>query len=159
MHIFFRSLFLVYFITHIPITLLVDLQGAFGEYYPDPLRQLVAWYVLTFKDFLMGSSPAWFRSFLLCEAFFQLPLFFVAVYAIWEKKNWIRIPLIVYGSHVSTTVIPCVFEFFCSDKLEPHEKMTLFGIYSPYLFIPLIITLYMCLNSEPFHANKTKKIM
>ena len=70
MHGILRSLFLGYFITHIPITILIDLQGAFPEYYPKPIRNVVLWYVETFGDFLMESGPMWFRSFLYCKLYY-----------------------------------------------------------------------------------------
>jgi hypothetical protein len=60
MNKFLRWIFLVYFITHIPITIFIDLQGAFGQFYPAFLRNLVLWYVREFGDFLMGSSPPWY---------------------------------------------------------------------------------------------------
>ncbi len=90
------------------------------------------------------------------ELFFQMPFFVVALYGLWNKKNWVRIPSIVYGSHVSTTVIPILFEFFTSKLLKMEEKFMLFVFYSPFLFIPLMLTIYMSLHAEPFVVEKQK---
>ena len=159
MHAFFKYLFLVYFVTHVPITLLIDLQGNWGQHYPQILQDLVAWYITHFKDFLMDSKPDWFRSFIICEALFQLPFFFSAIYALVYHKNWIRIPAIVYGAHVSTTLIPILAEFIASSSLSSTEKTYLCGIYSPYLLIPALLCLYMCLVPKPFpdSGSNTKK--
>jgi hypothetical protein len=178
MHGILRRLFLGYFITHIPITILIDLQGAFPEYYPQPIRNVVLWYIETFGDFLMGTGPVWFRSFLYCkyedvdhavmslialhhsgELAMQLPFFLYVIHGILIKSNSIRIPCIVYGSHVSTTVVPILMEFAFSKVLTVQRKLWLIGIYSPYLLVPITLTIYMLLNPEPFSkdASNSKK--
>ena len=99
-----------------------------------------------------------FRSFIIAEAFFQLPFFFVATYGLLFKKQWIRIPLIVYGSHVFTTVFPIMYTFYEADNSDGGlNKVALFGFYSPYLLVPLMLTIYMCLYEKPFertHKNE-----
>ena len=86
----------------------------------------------------------------MAEAFFQLPFFFMAIYGLLYKKEWIRIPLIVYGSHVFTTVFPILYTFYETVDHPRMNKLALFGFYCPYLLIPLILTVYMCLNSNLF---------
>jgi hypothetical protein len=97
MNSFLRGLFLIYFVTHIPITILVDAQALFGDVYPAPLQNVMAWYIGTYGDFLMDQKPDWLKSMIICEVFLQLPFFFVATFALAYKKAWIRIPMIVYG--------------------------------------------------------------
>jgi hypothetical protein len=63
-----RAVLLFYFISHIPITLVLDLQGALGQYYPQPLQELHRWYIDTYQDPLMAARPPWFKSFLMCVA-------------------------------------------------------------------------------------------
>ena len=101
-----RGILLFYFISHIPITIVLDLQGAFGQYYPEILQNLFKWYITTYNDPLMASRPPWFQAFLTyaildlglhecilipclqcsCEAAVQLPFFFVASYALLKSK-------------------------------------------------------------------------
>lgn len=45
------------------------------------LRNLLHWYAAEFKDPMMMDPPAWFKSFVFCEALVQLPFFPVAAYA------------------------------------------------------------------------------
>lgn len=93
----------------------------------------------------------------MAEAFFQFPFFFVAIYGLLYKKQWIRIPSIVYGSHVVTTLLPIMFTFYHADNSDGHiNKLALFGFYMPYLLIPFLLTAYMCLNPDPFKENDTK---
>ncbi len=154
MNQFLRLVFLVYFITHIPITLCMDFQAIIGQYYPESLRSVLTWYITTHKDFLMENPPIWFKSFIWCEAIFQVPFFFVATYALLFKKNWIRIPGIIYGTHVATTVVPLLSEFIFSSRLDNTQKMTLSSFYFPYLLIPALFALYLSLHSEPFSKSK-----
>ena len=45
-----RTAFLLFFISHIPITLVIDGQAFFPRhYYPQVLRDVVDWYAITFK--------------------------------------------------------------------------------------------------------------
>lgn len=153
-----RTAFLCFFISHIPITLFIDSQGLFGPYYPKFLTDLVAWYCDLFGDILMKNVPsieyAWFSSLIVCEVFFQLPFFFVAVKFIvgaggfHNEKNssksqiqhypeWFRTACIIYGTHVSTTLVPIIAAFATSSKMTMQQKCVTVAIYSPYLIFPL----------------------
>eukprot|EP00579_Thalassiosira_antarctica_P032036 CAMPEP_0201993108 /NCGR_PEP_ID=MMETSP0905-20130828/1447_1 /ASSEMBLY_ACC=CAM_ASM_000554 /TAXON_ID=420261 /ORGANISM="Thalassiosira antarctica, Strain CCMP982" /LENGTH=84 /DNA_ID=CAMNT_0048547893 /DNA_START=46 /DNA_END=296 /DNA_ORIENTATION=+ len=76
-----RTAFLCFFISHIPITFLIDGQAFFPRhYYPQVLRDVGDWYAITFKDKLMTHPPQpWFSSLVSLEVLFQLPFFLVAV--------------------------------------------------------------------------------
>ena len=152
-----RIVLLGYFITHIPITILVDLQILFGEHYPDPLRQVFAWFIATYNDQLLLNKPVWLQSFIWAELLFQLPFFFVATYGLLFKKNWIRIPSIIYGAHVATTVVPILFEFAHMKIVTQEQKLMLLAFYAPYLLIPLLLTFYMAVNPHPFGEKKKTK--
>ncbi|XP_068385779.1 sigma intracellular receptor 2 isoform X2 [Eschrichtius robustus] len=76
----------LYFLSHIPITLLVDLQAVLPrDLYPVELRNLRQWYTEEFKDALLQNPPVWFKSFLFCELVFQLPFFPIATYAFFKE--------------------------------------------------------------------------
>ena len=47
----------------------------------DQLKDVLRWYAEAFKDPMVLDPPEWFRSFILCEALFQMPFFPVAAYA------------------------------------------------------------------------------
>lgn len=155
MNEFLRIVFLAYFITHIPITLVLDLQVIFGAYYPADLQAVAEWYVSTYNDQLIGRRPVWLQSFILAEFLFQMPFFFVATYGLLYKRNWLRIPAIIYGVHVATTVWAILAEFIMNTDNSFQEKVTLFGFYMPYFVIPVLLAGYMAKHSEPF--QKTKK--
>jgi hypothetical protein len=166
-----RTAFLMFFISHIPITLLIDGQGcALRKWYPKILQDLVRWYAEIFGDVLMGNSPSddliWFSSVIYCELLFQLPFFFVAAktllsYPSHNKTgsnkndeddvknntitsdesypNWFRLLCLIYGSHVTTTLIPILSTFIMSSDMSTIQKSLTISVYSPYLIFPLLL--------------------
>eukprot|EP01038_Epipyxis_sp_PR26KG_P004608 gene4608-6485_t len=149
-----RMVFIIYFVTHIPITLCLDLQALLGEFYPVSLKDFHLFYVSTYNDPLMRLQPIWFKSFIFLELIFQLPFFFAASYGLIYRKNWIRIPSIIYGTHVATTLVPILASFAFGENTI-NEKITLASFYLPYLIIPILLVVSM-LNGDPFVKAKTK---
>uniref|UniRef100_A0A672Y993 EXPERA domain-containing protein n=1 Tax=Sphaeramia orbicularis TaxID=375764 RepID=A0A672Y993_9TELE len=71
-----RGDYFLYFASHIPITLCIDLQALLpAQVYPQWLKDLVQWYAGAFRDPMVVAPPAWFGSFIVCEALLQLPFF------------------------------------------------------------------------------------
>ncbi|ORX42936.1 hypothetical protein DM01DRAFT_1296239, partial [Hesseltinella vesiculosa] len=136
--------FFTFFLTHIPITLFFDLQALYPtSWVPEKLLAIVAWYVDITCDPFMDplNDMYWFKSLATLEGIFQLPFFFVACYGLYYGKDWIRLPLIVYGAHVVTTVMPIVLELTANASLAltVAQRGVLLSIYSPYLIIPAVM--------------------
>ncbi|XP_008306740.1 sigma intracellular receptor 2 [Cynoglossus semilaevis] len=159
-------IFFLYFASHIPITLFIDLQALLPEHvYPQPLKDLLKWYTGEFKDPMMLDPPYWFKSFILSEALLQLPFFPVAAYAFLKGGcKWIRVPTIVYSSHVATTLLPILAHVLFHDfPLKPHpgpqtlkERLLLVSIYAPYLLVPVLMLLTMLMSSTYKSTSKSK---
>lgn len=158
-------IFFFYFASHIPITLFIDLQALLPEHvFPQQLRDLLKWYAQEFKDPMMMAPPEWFKSFVYCEAFLQMPFFPIAAYAFLKGGcKWIRTPAIVYSIHVATTLLPILAHIlFHQFPKEPHpgpqtpqERWLLVSIYAPYLLVPLLIAFTMLLSST--YNSDTKR--
>lgn len=69
-------------------------------------------------------------------------------------KSWIRIPVIMYGVHAATTVIPMLAEFQASDN---PQKASLLAMYGAYAAIPMLLALNMAASQVPFPAARKKK--
>ncbi|TRY99764.1 hypothetical protein DNTS_020938 [Danionella cerebrum] len=158
-------IFFIYFASHIPITLMIDLQALLpGHLYPAELKNMMHWYAAEFKDPMMMDPPAWFKSFVFCEALVQLPFFPVAAYAFLKGGcKWIRTPSIIYSAHVATTLVAILSHIlFYNFPLKPYpgpqtmnERLTLVSIYAPYLIIPILILLTMLFSSS-YNSTSTK---
>lgn len=105
----------------------------------------------------MDVPPGWFKSFVFCEAFLQLPFFFVATYGFYKgskKCSWLRIPSLIYSAHVATTVWAIIFHLWVTnfqnvpnspENLEQLLYVT--GIYSIYFIVPILLLLRMAFDS------------
>ncbi|XP_061868462.1 sigma intracellular receptor 2 [Colius striatus] len=162
-----ERLFALYFLSHIPITLLIDLQPLLpAGLQPPALTELLQWYAASFRDPLMLQPPEWFKTFVYCEAFLQLPFFPVAFYAFLKGGcKWIRTPAIIYSTHVATTLLPILAHILCHDfsKAElggprtQRERLLLLSVYLPYLLIPLLLLFTMLCNPHYSHTEKRKR--
>ncbi|KAG1171448.1 hypothetical protein G6F70_007034 [Rhizopus microsporus] len=155
-------IYFVYFASHIPVTLAIDLQTLLPAHWiPKVLADTLSFYKNTFKDPFMGSTEPmyWFRSFLVCELILQLPFFFYACYGLVKDCKRIRLPLAVYGAHVATTVIPTIAEVMFNPKypLVASERLTLFGFYFPYFLLPLIMAIDSCIVVHQQIATTQKR--
>lgn len=159
-----------YFLSHIPITLFMDLQAVLPrELYPDELTKLQKWYAKEFKDPLIQDPPSWFKSFLFCELVFQLPFFPIATYAFFKGGcKWIRTPAIIYSVHTITTLIPILTTLLFEDFSKAsglkgqgpktiRERLTLVSFYAPYFLIPLMLLLFMLRSPHYKYEEKRKK--
>ncbi|GLC33961.1 hypothetical protein PLESTB_000822900 [Pleodorina starrii] len=151
------ALFLAYLISHIPITILVDSQIVVpAQYYPGWAKDLLQWHIKTNEDHLISTNPLWYSSMVFCECVLQLPFFFIAAYAFIKRRNWIRIPGIIYGAHVVTTMVPILTEILFSPAAGP-KRVSLALIYLPYLIVPLLLVVRMAVVAQPFGASSGRK--
>ncbi|CAC5358616.1 Sigma intracellular receptor 2 [Mytilus coruscus] len=161
-------IFLMYFVVHIPVAIFIDSQAIFPKWiYPGVVVDLMDWYCREFKDPMMVESPAWFKSFICCEVLFQLPFFFVAVYAFLKGVNrcpWIQRPMLIYAAHTATTTICITFHLFLNDfstskypgPTSVNERLKLFAIYSPFLLIPLVLLVNFAFRKFPKEKLKQR---
>ncbi|CAO3677431.1 unnamed protein product [Umbelopsis vinacea] len=164
-----RPLDLTYFIyvaTHIPISLFLDCQALYPAHLvPQPLANLNAYYVNTFKDPLISNvhNLPWFKSFVYCEALFQIPFFFWALGGLYHNKPIARAGLLAYGAHVATTVVPSLAEVAFGTTaritMTATERYTLIGVYLPYLLIPacMVVDSYFKLSSMLRSSSSKQK--
>ena len=148
--------FLCFFASHIPATLCIDLQAFFPNLYPQALKDLLQFYVTLVNDNLMrGPHDTWFRAVIGGELFFQLPFFFIAVYALLntEKfcgRGWFRSMCMIYGSHTATTLIPILACHWDNEGATLMEKIMVISIYLPYLLFPLWLVYIGVVSEDVF---------
>lgn len=95
----------------------------------------------------------WFQSFVWTEVLFQLPFFCVATYALVLRRNWIRIPAIIYGSFVCATMVP-ILTVLATTKAPGYNPLPVIAFYSPYFVVPACLVAYMAVNEHPFGQKK-----
>jgi len=165
---FTKTALLAFFISHIPITLLIDAQILLPvEWFPSPVRGLILWYIEEAKDPFLAGRPLGCQCFVACELLLQLPFFFIAVNALLSNNlASIRTLSLIYAAHVCTTVIPLVAELvlkkYPADEVGPRtstERAILISLYAPYFIFPALLayTVYP-MQEEDCNSATTKRV-
>ncbi|TCD69461.1 hypothetical protein EIP91_007587 [Steccherinum ochraceum] len=158
-------LYFIFFSIHIPNTILVDCQALYPRHLvPDGISNLPKMYIDLSNDPLIGpamgytTAPGafvWFKSFLLLEGLFQLPVFFLGLRGLWTGSKSIYVLLLIYAASTATTVLPCLAvllntplttsEVAAADPsaITPSQRLLLLSSYIPFLLIPLLMTVDM----------------
>ena len=150
-----RTAFLIFFASHIPITLLIDSQALLPPaFYPECLKHLLDVYVDFCQDPLMARptfAGPWFQSFVFGEFLFQLPFFFIAIRMMRSGKttwpDWFRTACIIYGTHTSTTLIPVLATIIMNSEANAMHKIVTSAVYFPYLSFPLWLTVFAAMDT------------
>jgi hypothetical protein len=146
-----RLVFLCFFASHIPISLLLDGQIFLPlHWFPQVIQDVRGFYVSTFCDTLIAGPPfhTWFQSLVACELLFQVPYFVLAVHMLLRSSKrtttttmmmlprWFQSLSIIYGTHAATTLVPILASILWDDEITSSEKLILFGFYLPYFLFP-----------------------
>ncbi|CAE6419191.1 unnamed protein product [Rhizoctonia solani] len=156
-------LYFIFFVIHIPATLLMDLQaivppGALPSFF----RIIPEFYLSISGDPLIAGAMGlhgaptqftWFRTFIMMEGLFQLPVFFLGLYALKKDSPYTPVLLTLYGSHVTTTVVPVLTTTLATPisanmtnttpfiSLNASQLTILMASYIPFLAVPLAMTI------------------
>ena len=84
-----------YFLTHVPVTVLVDSQAVLPAtgWVPAVAREALQSYVDWSQDPLMDPAnrarpdTTWFRALIVCELMLQLPIFMALIYGYWPRTR------------------------------------------------------------------------
>jgi len=158
-----------FFVVHVVATLVLDLQALYPPtLVPGFMSQVHKSYVQDTGDPLIKAvlglygreaklNASWFETFIYCEMFFQLPVFFIGLYALWHNRRSLYIILALYGVHSATTILPCLTHLYraptCVDHLDvgaclsPSQRFTLLSSYGVFLVITVVMTVelgYRC---------------
>ena len=116
---------------------------------------------------MVHPPQTWFSSLVAIEVLFQLPFFFVAVYAILNsngtnKNTFIRGDglfrslCIIYGSSTATTIIPIFASILTDADTTTGEKGVLLSFYLPYIIFPMWLVIIAVSEQNVFGGTRTK---
>ncbi|OCH87826.1 hypothetical protein OBBRIDRAFT_837098 [Obba rivulosa] len=158
-------LYFIFFMIHLPATLLVDLQALYPAHLVPPvIAQIPEYYITMSNDPLIGGvmgligDPAhfvWFRTFLFLEALFQIPVFILGMRGLWNDSRSIYVLLLIYAASTTTTTLPCLSVILTTPLttlktqvadiafITPLQQWLLLSSYIPFFLIPLMMTIDM----------------
>ncbi|XP_013416572.1 sigma intracellular receptor 2 [Lingula anatina] len=120
--------------------------------YPEFVPKVLVWYTEHYKDPLPLNPPEWLQAFAWCEQLFLVPFSFVAAYAFYKgKQRWIRIPSIIYATHVLTMMVAYMYHLFMHDfskqkypgPTTSEERQRLITTILPFGIIPVLLLVFM----------------
>ncbi|KAH9931876.1 transmembrane protein 6/97 [Fomitopsis serialis] len=157
-----------FFLMHTFATVVVDLQAIYPPHLiPSAMKGVVDYYLTTYNDPLIGGvmgffGPAkadsfnWFETFVIMEAFFQLPSSSWACEGFTKvHSRTIYVLLLVYAASATTTTLPCLTTILAtpvtpvpsadpsSISVTPAQRLSLLTSYVPFLVVPLLMTIDM----------------
>ncbi|KAI0257101.1 transmembrane protein 6/97 [Lactifluus subvellereus] len=162
--------YFIFFLMHIPTTLLVDCQAIWPkQLVPEFVQAIIPWYVRMSGDPLIGgamgllaneSELAWFKSFVYLEALFQLPVFVLGARGLWLDSQEIYGLLVLYGASTCTTTLACVVTILNTPttsaatiaqkiiSITSEQRVMLLSSYIPFFLIPLYLAIDMALRLQ-----------
>jgi len=137
------TLLTAYLGLHAVLALLIDVQSILPDVAPAVyalyeragLTAVVAGWVKDEGDFLVGTNPLWFKSIVCVEILFQAPLCFALTWGFAKRRQWVRLPSLMYGAHVLTTMVP-IMVVLCTD---PRPTLTCKLVYAIWVFLPALL--------------------
>lgn len=83
------TFYFLYFLLHIPITVLIDSALAIPkEYQLNIQKSLLEFHIGQNKDFLLANPPSWLTVFGWIELVLQLPFFFIGAAALFKSEYY-----------------------------------------------------------------------
>jgi hypothetical protein len=127
----------------------VDLRTA-----TDPFGRAWRWYAETFDPLLLDRLHS-IRVMFGIDAFVFGTFYLVLVYAFVRRRNWIRLPALLYGSAmVYSVLVYNLMEAFSERAAETNLPMVLL-IGAPYTIIPLLL-IYRMWKPDPFGREEPR---
>lgn len=119
---------------------------------PESLLHLVHWWERSFDPLLLA-RPAWYRATIWLDVLGFGPFYVAAIYAFVKRRNWIRIPVVIWASSLSTNVIIILFDELLGQHATP-SPLTVVGANAPWLLLPWLVVWRVLRSPEPFPAGE-----
>lgn len=134
------TFYFLYFLLHIPITVLIDSALAIPkEYQLNVQKSLLEFHIGQNKDFLLANPPYWLTVFGWIELVLQLPFFFIGAAALFKRTTKVYPYMVVYGLEASITTVCCLVTIWVEGEangLNYGDIISLIGVYLPTFIIP-----------------------
>jgi hypothetical protein len=151
---------LVYFIFNlVAISYLFDIEQiiitdvshfTYPAWPPRAIVDLGHWWGSAF-DPLLNARPVWWRATIWIDAVVFGPYYAFAIYAFIRRRNWIRLPSIIYASVMLTNVTIILSEEIWGPHATPH-LLNVIGANASWIIAPALLIWRM--RKEPFPAEQ-----
>ncbi|NUT36548.1 MAG: DUF2781 domain-containing protein [Hamadaea sp.] len=108
---------------------------------PAPFVDLIHWYGETYDPLLLARPP-WWRMTIWIDVLYFGPFYLAAIYAFVKRKNWIRVPALVWSGLMLANVLIILME----ERYGPHAAPNFWIVLAfnlPWLLMPFAMMLRM----------------
>ena len=106
-------------------------------------------------DNLVIARPVFYKTYMWMEVFLFGPFYLIASIAIIKKKDWIRMPCIIYASFMMCKILVLMAEGTFGQWKSPCP-LVYNAAHSAYLIIPALLIAHCWINEHPFSDDKKK---
>jgi len=152
-YLFFNLFFISYLFDLEQIVIINTSHFNYPIWPPRFIVDLSHWWGSNF-DPLLNARPVWWRATIWIDAIFFGPYYAFAIYAFLKRKNWIRVPSIVYASVMLTNVTIILSEEIWGPLATPHLAAVV-GANASWIVVPALILYRM--SREPFPASEAAR--
>ncbi|HUX20606.1 MAG TPA: emopamil-binding family protein [Spirochaetia bacterium] len=151
-YLLFNLVFITYFFD-IEQIVIPDVSHFTYPVWPPPfLVNLSHWWGRTFDPLLLA-RPVWWRATIWIDVLVFGPFYLVAIYAFVKRKNWIRVPSIIYSSVMITNVTIILSEELWGPQATPTFGAVL-GANASWFIFPVLIIVRMWSDKGPFPVDE-----
>ncbi|CAK4086302.1 unnamed protein product [Aphanomyces euteiches] len=86
-------------------------------------------------DKLLQFRPLWFKVCLWMEIGFQVPYYLFAIYGFVNRREWLRVPTLIYAAQSITVMVIVLVEQF-TGEFKTSEPAVILGAYLPFFIVP-----------------------
>lgn len=104
---------------------------------PAPVVDLVHWWGETYDPLLLARPPFW-RMTIWIDVLYFGPFYFVALYAFLRRRDWIRVPALVWSGMMLANVLIILMEEAYGQHATDHLGMVL-AANASWLLVPLLV--------------------
>lgn len=108
---------------------------------PRPMVDLVHWWGRSFDPPLMARE-AWWRATIWIDVLGFGPFYAFAIYAFVKRREWIRLPSLLWAAVMMTNVTIILFEEFVGAHATPHRGVIV-AANLPWLVFPMLMIVRM----------------
>jgi steroid 5-alpha reductase family enzyme len=157
-YLLFNLLFVPYIISieqiviHGPV-ILHPANFTYPAWPPRILVDVIHWWEGNFDPLLLA-RPVWYKATIWIDVLLFGPFYAAAVYAFIRRRNWIRLPAIIYSAVMFTNVTIILSEELWGPYAAVNPLIPVLANAS-WLIFPIIIIARMWKNNHPFTVKKS----
>jgi hypothetical protein len=148
----FNAVFISYFVDLEQVVIPNTASFQYPVWPPHFLVDAAHWFGKN-VDPLLYARPVWWRATIWMDVLLFGPFYFVAIYAFYKGRKWIRLPSIIFSAVMLTNVTIILSEEIWGPHATPHRAAVI-GANASWIIFPILVMWRMWASEDPFAEKK-----